>query len=71
MFGTWESEDLWKGTNIDENGGLKWITMLKNGENLMQVVLTKQNGTNEDYKTMHIWDIKVRIQTSLKLPTIK
>ena len=60
----WEmGEDLWKGTNIDEKAPLWWAQMDNYveewGESYAGRVLTRQNGTNEDYKTMHIWDIKV------------
>ena len=60
----WElGEDLWEGTNIDEKAALWWSQMdnyvEEYGDQYLGRVLSRQEGTNKDYKWTHIWDFKV------------
>ena len=60
----WElGEDLWKGTNVEEKAPLWWAQMSNYveewGESYSGRVLSKQDQTNEEYKLMHVWDMKI------------
>lgn len=68
----WEiGEDLWEGTDIWNKAPL-WFFQMDNyveefGESYMGRVLSRQEGTNEDYKWTHIWDIKVSDPNQFKI----
>ena len=67
----WEmGEDLWEGTNVQEKAPL-WRAQMDNyvevyGESYSGRVLSNHQGTNEDYKWVHIWDYKVKNQKQFK-----
>ena len=60
----WEiGENLWEGTNVQERAPLWWSQMSNYvdewGESYSGRTLSRQVGTNDDYKSTHIWDIKI------------
>jgi hypothetical protein len=68
----WElGEDLWEGTDIDEKAPLWWSQMdnyvEEYGESYMGRGLSRQEGTNEDYKWTHFYDFKVDDPNQFKI----
>ena len=60
----WEiGEDLWEGTDVGDKAPLWWSQMNNYveefGESYMGRVLSRQEGSNENYKWNHVWDMKV------------
>ena len=60
----WEiGEDLWEGTDIQDKAPLWWNQMNNSidewGESYSGRTLSRQKGTNDEYKLTHIWDIKI------------
>ena len=68
----WElGEDLWEGTNVDDKAPLWWSQMSNYveewGTSYMGRVLSRQEGTNEDYEWTHIWDLKIDDPNQFKI----
>ena len=70
----WEmGEDLWEGTNVQEKAPL-WRAQMDNyveeyGESYSGRVLSNHQGTNEDFKWVHIWDYKVKKSKAIQRGT--
>ena len=72
MLWYWElGENLWEGVDTEVKGPLFWSQMdnyvEEYGESYMGRVLSRQEGTNEDYEWDHIYDLKVDDPNQFKI----